>query len=481
MKKKNVKIEQSKDDKVMKNAVYYTFSSIVTLIVSFISVSVLTYILTTEEYGIVNFYTSTISMLTIILSLSVASSISRFYYEKDIKYGEYIKSTCIFIVVLNIILAPLFIIGAPLFSKFLNISEFLYYLILIGSYVSIFVDFYERHLIAAQNAKKHVFIKTIPLIINTIISIILILVLKNTNGGYIRVLTILGINILLLVYIIIQAKKLLKERYNKKLVRNAVWFSIPLVFHSLSNYVLTYFDKLVINQYGNLSNTGIYSLATKVAEVLLLVINSINYSWAPVFYQNNGDYKSVEKVLIKYTQLIFIIALGIMFYAENFAKIIVGSDFYEALSIIPVLCFGYIFVFLYQIYVNYSIYRKKTINITISTIIAAIINIVLNYIFIPKYGYRAAAYTTLTSYVILFILHYLNARIVLKGDVFKLILIKKEFLFLILGVVLYTFTKVLLSNIMVLIGIRTIYMVFIIIKFNIIGLLKNFLLKKTGV
>ena len=97
------------ENKVLKNAFFYTISSVITLIISFLSVSVLTFILTPTEYGIVNFYTSTVNMLIIVLSFSIASSISKFYYEKNVDYLSYIKSTGFFVLILNAILIPFFI------------------------------------------------------------------------------------------------------------------------------------------------------------------------------------------------------------------------------------------------------------------------------------------------------------------------------------------------------------------------------------
>ncbi len=470
--------KEASENKILENAFFYTLSSIITLVLSFISVSLLTFLLSTDEYGIVDLFTSTVSMFTIVLSVSISASISRYYYENSVNYREFIKSICLFILIFNGVLTPFFIVFSSYFSDFLNIDKALYYLIIIGSYINIFLEFYERHLVASQNSKRHMFFKVIPSLLNTVISILLILSLRNLNGGYIRVLVIIAVNFLFLLYIVYKARGLLKERIKSNNIKMALLFSLPLVLHSLSNYVLTYFDKLVINQHGNLSNTGIYSLATRVGEVLLLVVNSVNYSWAPVFYQNNGDYRCVEGVLKKYMQLIVLLALGIIYYVENFAKIIISSNYYEALSIIPILCLGYIMVFLYQIYVNYAIYRKKTLNITVNTIMAAVLNVELNYIFIPKYGYQAASYTTLVSYFVLFLLHYINSKYILKGEVYRLSNMKNEFIFLVIGLIIYYLTREFCPNLIILIIIRTVYIVFLMIKYDIINIVKSFLFSR---
>lgn len=73
--------------------------------------------------------------------------------------------------------------------------------------------------------------------------------------------------------------------------------------------------------------------------------------------------------------------------------------------------------------------------------IAAVMNLVLNYIFIPRYGYVAAAFTTLGSYLISFILHYISAKQIEK-DLFDIKLFIKPILLIAIGVVcFYVFEK----------------------------------------
>ncbi|MCD6579591.1 polysaccharide biosynthesis C-terminal domain-containing protein, partial [bacterium] len=64
-----------------------------------------------------------------------------------------------------------------------------------------------------------------------------------------------------------------------------------------------------------------------------------------------------------------------------------------------------------------ALYKKKTLLVSINSLIAGILNIILNYIFIPKYGIFAAAFTTMVSFFFLAILHYINARFILKEEV----------------------------------------------------------------
>ena len=87
-----------------------------------------------------------------------------------------------------------------------------------------------------------------------------------------------------------------------------------------------------------------------------------------------------------------------------------GNKYIEAINVLPPVVVGFVFQFIYSLYVNIEFYHKKQKDIAFATIIAAVINIGLNAFFIPKYGYVAAAYTTLAGYIVLFIIHFYNVH-----------------------------------------------------------------------
>ena len=91
------------------------------------------------------------------------------------------------------------------------------------------------------------------------------------------------------------------------------------------------------------------------------------------------------------------------------------------------LVFGIFLLFLYTIPAGVEYYFKKTKYIALFTLFAAIINLVTNYIFIHSFGYRAAAYTTLFCYLIMFFGHYFASVIILKKQEIPQVYTFKEF------------------------------------------------------
>ncbi len=189
--------------------------------------------------------------------------------------------------------------------------------------------------------------------------------------------------------------------------------------HALSGYVLSFFDRVVVQQIQGDAATGLYSFGYDVGGVMAAVITSMNQAWLPIFtgLRDRLSHDEIAANAVQYANRVYLIAFGIVLFSREFALLLGGRAFQEALGIIPVIVISYVVVFLYTLYANYSFYRRQTALISAATIVAAAVNIILNYALIPKYGYAAAAWTTLVSYIVLLGGHYLIARWVLGETV----------------------------------------------------------------
>ena len=104
----------------------------------------------------------------------------------------------------------------------------------------------------------------------------------------------------------------------------------------------------------------------------------------------------------------------LILFAPEAVKLFATDEYYEAIYIIPAVSASVYFTFLFNVFANIEYYYSETKYVGIASILAAITNVVLNYIFIGKYGYLAAGYTTLASYILYALGHYIFMRIVCK-------------------------------------------------------------------
>lgn len=182
----------------------------------------------------------------------------------------------------------------------------------------------------------------------------------------------------------------------------------------------------MINKICGPEMTALYSLAYVCGAVLTVLISSLNEAFAPwlgdQLYANNIE--KIRKVSVVYIGIFVYAALGFMLITPEILFVMGGRDYLSAKYVLAPVSLGVSFQFLYTMHVNIEQFRKKTVGMAIATVMAAGINYILNRMFIPIYGYIAAAYTTATSYLCLLLLHMLIVHIIGMGRIYsrKLIL-----------------------------------------------------------
>ncbi|MCA9767105.1 MAG: oligosaccharide flippase family protein, partial [Carnobacterium sp.] len=211
-----------------------------------------------------------------------------------------------------------------------------------------------------------------------------------------------------------------KTLFNKEYWKFSLKIAIPLIPHALSNVLLSQFDRIMVNSYSGAHDAGIYSYIYNLSVVLSVVWASTNNAWVPWFFgeMEKKDYKKIKKTSNYYMLLFGAITLISMLLLIDIAKLMAPEEYLVGIPLIIPILLGYFFQFLYSLPVNVENYEKKTSYIAIGTIASALINVVLNIIFIPKYGYIAAGYTTVVAYFFLFIFHYILAKRIIGKQLF---------------------------------------------------------------
>ncbi len=196
----------------------------------------------------------------------------------------------------------------------------------------------------------------------------------------------------------------------------ALKFNIPLIPHYLSLIVLGQADRIMIKSYCSESDAGIYSFAYSIASTLNVFISALNGARVPWTYEKLRDrvYDRLKKVSNMLCAFMGAITLMICLLAPEVVKILATPDYFEAIYIIPVVALGVYFTLVYDMFCCVEFYYGATKYVMWASVIGAILNIILNAIFIPIYGFVAAGYTTLICYVTFMFMHFVFMRMVCK-------------------------------------------------------------------
>lgn len=461
-------MEQIKQQKIGASAVraglWYTIGNIVLKGCSFLSLPIFTRLLSTNDFGIYNAYIAYEQIITALFGLGLYGTIKNAKLDFKDQFDKYLSS----IVTLSIIIFSLFLIIAnfcyPLYSNTVGFSKFVINLLLLQSFGSYLLYFYGVKLNADFRYRSFLLMSGINVLGNTLLSVILILFVFPNERYLGRILgsaiPLIGIGVVLFLIIWKNGKTVYKKEYWSY----GLTIGLPLLPHVISQSLLSQVDRIMIRDMVGSSEAGIYGYIYTLCTILYIVGNSMENAWSPwVFYTlDSGEKREIKRAGKDYVTMFTLLTIGFFCIMPEVTKLMAGRDYWAGISLIIPLTFGNYFVFLYGLPVNVEYYNKKTGFISLGTILAAIINLFMNYFAITLFGYQAAAYTTFFSYGILFCFHWIIANKYGVGDIYDLRLLMSRII-----AVLVTGMFILLTNDFIIVNfiLRYIIIVLILIYF----------------
>lgn len=398
-----------KTKKILSASFWYTFSNFLLKGISFITVPIFARIMTQAELGQFSILTSWISLLSPIITISLYNSVILAKYDYKDEYDRFLSSISILGLIATSILYLIVSFGMGVIVKLIKLPPyaihimFLYMLAIPG--------------IELLQAKLRANLQYIPVVIITIVSTVisvgtaLILTVNSEDHFKARVLgtyiPLIIIYLTLLIKLILRGKSF-SWRYN----RYALIICIPLVIHELAGNIMHSSDRIMIQQLCNDESVALYSVAYSCGAMINILRNSVQSAWYPWFFEklNTNSKREIKKISYLYVLVFAFMGLGVVMFAPEIMMVLGGAQYRVACYVIPPVVLSYFVTVIYSLYSGLERYYKRQKWFALFAFISASCNIILNYVFIPRYGYIAAAYTTLASSCIECLLHYYNSR-----------------------------------------------------------------------
>ena len=203
-----------------------------------------------------------------------------------------------------------------------------------------------------------------------------------------------------------------KKLYDVTFWKYAIAIGLPLVPHAVSQSLLSQFDRIMIRNMVSDSSSGLYSYIYTICTITYVICTSLDHAWTPWVYikLKVGDGGQIKKAGTWYVALFAALTLGFICVMPEVTRVVANEEYWSGVDLLVPLSLANYCVFLYMLPVGIEYFHKKTKFISLGTLSAALLNLVLNYVCIQFFGYRAAAYTTLFSYLALFGFHLLIAE-----------------------------------------------------------------------
>lgn len=407
---------------VTKAAAVYLLGMILQRALGFITTPIFTRYMSVEEYGAAAVYYTTEQMLGIIAMFCLGAGWMDVGFQDYKKQRhEFVFSMLVLSNVITVITGIGLLILYSFVKEYLRVEPSLLIIMFINFLLSPAMLFWLREERFAYHYKWPAIFSIGSAIISTIVVVITLLFLPF-NRLYER---ILGAMIPLFVFYIGFYLYLAKRsRYNIifSFWRPAIMFNLPLIPHYLSSYFLGGSDRLMIAALVGEKEAGFYSLSYTVATLVMMVWTAVNSSLVPFVINcySEKNYSKISNVVLPIITLFGLLCMFIALLAPEVVKILATDDFLEAVYIVPPVICGVFFSVLYYLFTNVLYFMKKPQYVMIASISTGILNIGLNYIFIPIFGYIAAGYTTLICYLLQAIMDYAISYYFLRTNVYNM-------------------------------------------------------------
>lgn len=399
----------TKDTKYIKAGLGYTIGNYLLKGISFFTLPLFVRLMTQADYGNFNTYAAYESIFCIIVGLALHTSLKNAKYKYgDEGFNSYISSCIQIGVVSTVIFLIIANITYPLYSGIIDMSRGIYNLLIIESYAVSVITTYNVYISLSYRYKSFLIVSFINVIMNIALSLLLMFTVLSGNRYLARVIGTATPVIVIAAVIIVHFFRVGKLRFISEHWKYALGFSVPLIFHGVSQVILNQFDRIMIKTMTGAINAGIYSFSYNISSLVLVTSTSLQQVWSPWFYEKMAvkEYKEIQTRGDQFAFGMCLFVACVLCGAKEVIVLLGTKEYIDGIYyLIPILVGGY-FAFLYNLPAQAEYYYEKTNYIATGTCIAAILNIIMNYIGVRMFGSIAAAYTTLIIYVLYFCIHY---------------------------------------------------------------------------
>ena len=426
----------SKKKQLAKNTMIIFMGKLCTQLISFLLLPLYTGYLATKEFGIVDLIQTYVTLLVPLITLELEMSIFRYLVDSrgDNKETKKLVSNNFFIMGIGLLIFSILYIIVTSFWHF----DYRW-LILIDIIICTTTG---NFLQIARGFGKTVdySIGCIITGLTTVLSNIFMIVVLGM-GAEGMILSMAIANGMCSLYLFIKLKLYKYINFNlvdSKLIKSMNKYSIPLIPNSVSWWIVNVSDRTIISFVLGASANGLYAVSNKFPTILSSLLGIFNLSWSEsaALHINSPDRdKFFSDITNTVTKLFTCLGVGMIACMPFVFPILINSEYNEAYNYIPLLVLGSVFNVVICLYSAVYIAKKLTKEVAFTSVIGAIINIVVNVLLIERIGLYAAALSTAVSYFVMMMYRHFDLK--------KYINIKFEKGLVLKSIIIFTFAIIL--------------------------------------
>ncbi len=419
--------------KLAGQAAIYGLSSIVGRLLNYLLVPLYTRVLITSEYGIVTEMLAYVSILWVILTYGMETTFFRYSQSEKDKPLVY-HTAIVSLLFTSFIFVVVVLLNAQSITEWMGYighEEYIVYFAITLALDAVTAIPFAK--LRQQNkAFKFAAIKLVNIGSNILLNLFFVLlcpyIINNYSSGILAEIIntffdpdyLIGyiiisylVSALLTMLLLIPEIPFKSIRFSWELWKQMITYTWPLLVVGIAGSVNLSIDKIMLPRLlpkgtDVMAQLGIYGACYKISIIMTLFVQTFRYAAEPFFFSESGkegSKKLYADVLNFFTIFVALIFMITMMYIDVVIGFI-GVDYREGAAVIPVLLMGNLFL---GVYYNLSIWYKlsnQTIYGAIISVIGAVLTVILNFVFIPVFGYYGSAWAVFLAYFVMMVLSY---------------------------------------------------------------------------
>lgn len=391
----------------IKHGLTYGIGQILSRAIGFLLIPLYTNYLSPSEFGVLSLLIISASVALMLFSMGLTSALFRSYFDyKDEESRAKVISTVFYILLFtSAILSLAGYFSSPFLSKLiLGSFEYTKYFqfIFFTSSLKIITQFALTVYRVKKLSKKYAIFSVLFFIIRLVLTILFVAVAKKGVWGVI--IADFLVSILSAVILLLSIKEHIIRFFYKREVGKSLSFGLPLVPQNLSGFLLAGASSYFLKYFSTVAIVGIYNIGYKLGMIVnILLVFPLAMIWNPMMLSiKDKDYcdQYYAKALTYFIFIGVFVVIGLSLLSKDILHLIAKESFWDAYRIVPLIASSYLLFGIARIFDVGIPIKRKTHYSAIAFITAAIFNLFLNWLLIPRYGIIGAALATFLSFLL---------------------------------------------------------------------------------
>ena len=392
---------------IFKDTAIYGLSSIIGRFLNYLLVPLYTaqFSAASGGYGIITNIYAYVALILVLLTFGMETTYFRFTNKTHTDSQTVYGTTLITVGSLSLVFAVLVLLFLAPVSQLMGYGDHPEYVgvMVVTVAIDAFLCIPFAHLRQQRKAIKFAALKLLNIVVTILLNLIYFYWMDGKNVGYVFYINLVCTAMLAVCLITEYAG--FRWKLDKQLLRSMLGYSWPILVLGIAGILNQTADKMLFPYIYEGSDMrtqlGIYGACSKIAMIMAMITQAFRFAYEPIVFAGVKDkdqhemYEKAMKYFIIFTLLAFLIVVA---YLDVLKYIVRNPDYWVGLKVVPIVMAAEIMM---GIYFNLSFWYKiidKTIWGAVFSGIGCAVLLIVNFIFVPKYGYMACAWGGFAGY-----------------------------------------------------------------------------------